>query len=127
MVMRVLLRTRTWRTISALAAILALAGGAAELGAQQQPQQQQPNDQSRRQPQQQTKPKATPQQQRPAAKTPPTTAAPAPKGEPLSPSQVGIPTTARQAFMVDPLTSTVLLYKDADQPMAPSSMAKMMT
>lgn len=119
--MHVLLRTRTWRTISACAAILALAGGA-ELAAQQ-PQQ---NDQSRRQPQQQSKPKATPQQ-RPAAKTPPTTAATAPKGEPPTPSQVGIATTARQAFMVDPLTSTVLLYKDADQPMAPSSMAKMMT
>ena len=29
--------------------------------------------------------------------------------------------------MVDPLTSTVLLYKDADTPMHPSSMAKMMT
>ena len=29
--------------------------------------------------------------------------------------------------MVDPQTSTVLLFKDADKPMHPSSMAKMMT
>ena len=29
--------------------------------------------------------------------------------------------------MIDPQTSTVLLFKDADKPMAPSSMAKMMT
>ena len=29
--------------------------------------------------------------------------------------------------MVDPQTSTVMLFKDADQPMAPSSMSKMMT
>ena len=55
--------------------------------------------------------------------------APAAKAEapPAAPSQVGIPTVAREAFMVDPQTSTVLLYKDADTPMAPSSMAKMMT
>ena len=51
----------------------------------------------------------------------------APKVEALPPSQVGIGTLARQAFMVDPQTSTVLLFKDADKPMAPSSMSKMMT
>jgi len=34
---------------------------------------------------------------------------------------------AKQAFMVDPQSSTVLLFKDADKPMHPSSMAKMMT
>jgi len=45
----------------------------------------------------------------------------------LPPSQVGIGTFARQAFMVDPQTSTVMLFKDAEQPMAPSSMSKMMT
>jgi D-alanyl-D-alanine carboxypeptidase (penicillin-binding protein 5/6) len=49
------------------------------------------------------------------------------KTEPLPPSQVGIGTLARQAFMVDPQTSSVLLYKEADTPMHPSSMAKMMT
>src|SRR5258708_3883777 len=42
-------------------------------------------------------------------------------------SQVGIGTLAQFAFMVDPQTSTVLLFKDADKPMHPSSMAKMMT
>src|SRR4030095_14083047 len=36
-------------------------------------------------------------------------------------------TLAQFAFMVDPQTSTVLLFKDADKPMHPSSMAKMMT
>lgn len=44
-----------------------------------------------------------------------------------TPSQIGIPTLAKQAYMVDPQTSTVLLYKDAEEPMAPSSMSKMMT
>jgi D-alanyl-D-alanine carboxypeptidase (penicillin-binding protein 5/6) len=131
MVMHVLLRTSSLRTISALLAVLAICGGGFELAAQQQQQQQQqqpqpsPNDPSRRQPA--AKPKPPPQ--RPAAKTPPATpgTAAAPKGEPPSPSQVGITTVAKQAFMVDPLTSTVMLYKDADAPMHPSSMAKMMT
>lgn len=49
------------------------------------------------------------------------------KTEALPPSQVGIGTLAKQAFMVDPQTSSVLLFKDADKPMHPSSMAKMMT
>ena len=52
---------------------------------------------------------------------------PAAKTEALPPSQIGIGTLAKQAFMVDPQTSTVLLFKDADKPMHPSSMAKMMT
>jgi serine-type D-Ala-D-Ala carboxypeptidase (penicillin-binding protein 5/6) len=50
-----------------------------------------------------------------------------PPTEALPPSQIGIGTTAQYAFMVDPQTSTVLLFKDADKPMHPSSMAKMMT
>lgn len=72
-------------------------------------------------------------QQKPPAKprtaTTPTkpNASAAAKTEALPPSQVGIGTLAKQAFMVDPQTSTVLLYKDADKPMHPSSMAKMMT
>ena len=77
--------------------------------------------------QQQQKPPAKP---RPGATAPkattPATKAEA-KPEALPPSQIGIGTLARQAFMVDPQTSTVLLFKDADKPMAPSSMAKMMT
>ncbi|MCA0301132.1 MAG: D-alanyl-D-alanine carboxypeptidase [Proteobacteria bacterium] len=80
--------------------------------------------------QQQQKPPAKP---RPNATTPPKAAATptakseAARTEALPPSQIGIGTLARQAFMVDPQTSTVLLFKDADKPMAPSSMAKMMT
>ncbi len=66
---------------------------------------------------------------KPRATTAPKPAAtpPAAKAEALPPSQIGIGTLARQAFMVDPQTSTVLLFKDADKPMHPSSMAKMMT
>ena len=66
---------------------------------------------------------------KPRATTAPKPAAtpPAAKTEALPPSQIGIGTLARQAFMVDPQTSTVLLFKDADKPMHPSSMAKMMT
>ena len=64
-----------------------------------------------------------------AAPAPKPGAAPpaAAKVEALPPSQIGIGTLAKQAFMVDPQTSTVLLFKDADKPMHPSSMAKMMT
>jgi serine-type D-Ala-D-Ala carboxypeptidase (penicillin-binding protein 5/6) len=78
-------------------------------------------------------PKRQNQQQKPPAKprttTQPkaTTQSTAAKTEALPPSQVGIGTLAKQAFMVDPQTSTVLLFKDADKPMHPSSMAKLMT
>ena len=79
-------------------------------------------------------PKRQNQQQKPPAKprtttTPakPTAPSIASKTEALPPSQVGIGTLSKQAFMVDPQTSTVLLFKDADKPMHPSSMAKMMT
>jgi len=81
--------------------------------------------------QQQEAPKR--QHQKPAAKPAPkqSTTRPgrneAPKAEALAPSQIGIGTLAQFAFMIDPQTSTVLLYKDADKPMHPSSMAKMMT
>ena len=74
-----------------------------------------------------------PTAQKPAKPPPKTTATTAkPKGDPtpaevLPPSQIGIPTAAQFAFMVDPQTSTVLLFKDADKSMHPSSMAKMMT
>ncbi len=80
-------------------------------------------------------PKRQNQQQKPPAKPRTTTTTPAKpsaastaaKTEALPPSQIGIGTLAKQAFMVDPQTSTVLLFKDADKPMHPSSMAKMMT
>jgi serine-type D-Ala-D-Ala carboxypeptidase (penicillin-binding protein 5/6) len=84
---------------------------------------------------QQTDPAAKRQTpQKPPAKPRATTTAPKPAGkteaaktEALPPSQIGIGTLAKQAFMVDPQSSTVLLFKDADKPMHPSSMAKMMT
>jgi len=83
--------------------------------------------------QQQETPKR--QNQKPPAKPapkPPQTAAKPGKNEPskteaLPPSQIGIGTLAQFAFMIDPQTSTVLLFKDADKPMHPSSMAKLMT
>jgi D-alanyl-D-alanine carboxypeptidase (penicillin-binding protein 5/6) len=79
-------------------------------------------------PKRQTQPQKPPAKPRttttPAKPTAPQAAA---KTEALPPSQVGIGTLAKQAFMVDPQTSTVLLFKDADRPMHPSSMAKMMT
>src|SRR6478609_7119671 len=66
------------------------------------------------------------QQQEPPKRTQPPKP-PAKPAETLPPSQIGIGTPAQYAFMVDPQTSTVLLFKDADKPMHPSSMAKMMT
>jgi D-alanyl-D-alanine carboxypeptidase (penicillin-binding protein 5/6) len=78
-------------------------------------------------------PPKRPQTTRPKAPAKPAQANPKPvapkadKTEGLPPSQVGIGTLAQFAFMVDPQTSTVLLFKDADKPMHPSSMAKMMT
>src|SRR6185503_3044288 len=95
-----------------LIVLLALAvGGASVSVAQQEPRRQQ-----------QQKPPAKPPPRTPPAKPPA-----AAKTEALPPSQIGIGTLARQAFMVDMQTNTVLLFKDADKPMAPSSMSKMMT
>lgn len=50
-----------------------------------------------------------------------------PTVEALPPSQIGIGTLARQALLIDATTDTILLFKDADKPMLPSSMAKLMT
>lgn len=47
--------------------------------------------------------------------------------EPMTPSQIGIDTLGKQAYLIDVNTGTVLLAKDADVAMKPSSMAKMMT
>src|SRR6185436_4754814 len=82
-------------------------------------------EQPRRQQTQPQKPAAKPKP--PAAASKPAAPTAAAKTEALPPSQVGIGTLARQAFMVDPQTSAVMLFKDADKPMHPSSMAKMMT
>jgi D-alanyl-D-alanine carboxypeptidase (penicillin-binding protein 5/6) len=54
-------------------------------------------------------------------------AAQAAKLDAAGPSQIGTMTIARFACMIDAETGAVLLAKDADKPMAPSSMAKMMT
>jgi D-alanyl-D-alanine carboxypeptidase (penicillin-binding protein 5/6) len=97
-----------------LALVLALAGF--ETFAQQS------DSTTRRQTHQ--KPPTKPRQS-PAAK--PSTKSEATKTEALPPSQIGVGTLAKQAYLVDPQTSTVLLFKDADKPMHPSSMAKMMT
>jgi D-alanyl-D-alanine carboxypeptidase (penicillin-binding protein 5/6) len=107
-----------WLRIDArrlLIVLLAIAvGGASVALAQQEPT-------PRRQ--QQQKPPAKPPQ-----RTQPAKPSAAVKGvEALPPSQIGIGTLAKQAFMVDMQTNTVLLFKDADKPMAPSSMSKMMT
>ncbi len=117
--MPVLFRTDRLRPLVALFAAAAVAGAAMTAHAQQQ-------EQPRRQQAQPQKPAAKP---RPPAATATKPAAPpaAAKLEALPPSQVGIGTLAQFAFMVDPQTSSVLLFKDADKPMHPSSMAKMMT
>src|SRR6266481_4257643 len=124
MVMLVWWLTDRLRPLVALLAVAGIAGSVVETYAQQQQ-----DPPPRRQ--QQQKPAAKPAQKPPAAtdKTTPTTKKPsiASRTEGLPPSQVGIGTLAQFAFMVDPQTSTVLLFKDADKPMHPSSMAKMMT
>jgi D-alanyl-D-alanine carboxypeptidase (penicillin-binding protein 5/6) len=45
----------------------------------------------------------------------------------LTRPSLAIETTAREAFMIDAMTSTVLLNKDADNLMPPASMSKIMT
>ncbi len=107
------------RSIVSLCTLAAFAALPVVASAQQQ-------DAPRRAPAQSQKPapKPRPQAQQPKGQA----AAPAAvKPEALPPSQIGIGTLARHAFMVDPQTSTVLLFKDADTPMPPSSMSKMMT
>lgn len=122
MVMHVSLRIDSRRALRALLApvlVAGLVGPSFEAFAQQ--------DQQRRQQTQPQKPAAksrAPQQGTATNRSEKSTAA---KVEALPPSQIGVGTLARFAFMVDPQTSTVLLYKDAETPMAPSSMAKMMT
>lgn len=114
--MLVLLGIDRLRPVVALFAAASIAGAGMAAYAQQQD----PPRRQQTQPQKRTKPPA-------ATPAKPATPPAAAKSEALPPSQVGIGTYARQGFMVDPQTSTVMLFKDADQPMAPSSMSKMMT
>ena len=73
--------------------------------------------------------------QQPGAPSPPSRRRPsrrspggqAPNYDALPPSQIGIGTLAKTAYVIDAVTDTVLLFKDADPGTAPSSMAKMMT
>jgi serine-type D-Ala-D-Ala carboxypeptidase (penicillin-binding protein 5/6) len=116
MEMPVLCLTDLLRHLTAFAVAAGLAGAPVVALAQNDPP---PKRQQQQKPP--PKPRATTTQPK-AAATPP-----AAKTEALPPSQIGIGTLARQAFMVDPQTSTVLLFKDADKPMPPSSMAKEMT
>ena len=68
------------------------------------------------------------QSTKPAKPKPPTAKqAAAAKLDAAAPSDIGPTTVARYAYMIDMQTGTVLLAKDANKPMAPSSMAKMMT
>lgn len=115
--MPVLSLTERLRPLVALLVVAILAGPPVAALAQQ-------SDQPKRQTQQPQKPPAKP---RGTTTTPKPATSAAAKTEALPPSQVGIGTLAKQAFMVDPQTSTVLLFKDADKPMHPSSMAKLMT
>lgn len=115
--MPVLFPTDRLRTLVALLATATIAGMALPVHAQQ--------EQPRRQQAPAQKPPAKPKPSATPAK--PSAAPAAAKTEALPPSQIGIGTLARYAFMVDPQTSAVLLFKDAEQPMPPSSMSKMMT
>ena len=114
--MPVSLRTDRLRALLGTIVALALVGAGIDVLAQQT------EPPAKRQTQQ--KPPAKPRQ---TGSTKPSAKSEAAKTEALPPSQIGIGTLARQAYMVDPQTSTVLLFKDADKPMHPSSMAKMMT
>jgi serine-type D-Ala-D-Ala carboxypeptidase (penicillin-binding protein 5/6) len=116
MVMLVWWRTERLRLIMALLAMAGIAGSVPCAYSQQA--------EPSRQYAQAQKPAPKPAKPRAATKS---TTSQTTKADPPTPSQVGIPTAAKQAFMVDPQTSTVLLYKDAELPMAPSSMSKMMT
>ncbi|MBN9514753.1 MAG: D-alanyl-D-alanine carboxypeptidase [Alphaproteobacteria bacterium] len=121
--MHVSLRIDSRRALRALLApvlVAGLVGPSLDAFAQQQ-------DQQRRQQTQPQKPAAKPRAPQQGTTTNRSEKSTAAKVEALPPSQIGVGTLARFAFMVDPQTSTVLLYKDAETPMAPSSMAKMMT
>ena len=122
MVRHVLLRIdRIWSLVL-LVALANIAGPISDVSAQQ-------SEQPRRQ-QVQPKPKtpAKPAPQQPAASGPKqAAAAQAARLDAAGPSQIGPPTVARFACLIDAQTGAVLLAKDAEKPMAPSSMAKMMT
>lgn len=103
------------RSVLVLLAVAGIAGLASGADAQQQA------PAKRQQTEKPAKPAAKPLTPKQAA------AAQAAKLDAAGPSEIGTTTIARFACMIDAQTGTVLLAKDADKPMAPSSMAKMMT
>src|SRR5476649_2006848 len=121
MVRHVLLRiNRVW-SLALLLAFAGIAGSIVDVSAQQ-------SEQPRRQ-QVQPKPKtpAKPAAQQPASGPKQAAAAQAARLDAAGPSQIGTTTVARFACMIDADTGAVILAKDAEKPMAPSSMAKMMS
>src|ERR1700761_6320518 len=122
MVRHVLWRIDRTSFLALLLALTAIAGPALDVYAQQA---EQPKRQgtARPRPPAAAKPAQTPAQPGPKQAA----AAQAAKLEAAGPSQIGPPTIARFACLIDAQTGTVLLAKDAEKPMAPSSMAKMMT
>lgn len=120
MVRHVLLRIDRFLSLTLVLALVGLGGPVTDVSAQQ-------TDQPRRQQQQKPKPPAKPAAEKPALGPKAAAAAQAAKLEAAGPSQIGPPTVARWACLIDAQTGAVLLAKDAEKPMAPSSMAKMMT
>ncbi len=118
MVRRVLLRIDRLRILALLLVLAGIAGPVVDACAQQA------EPARRQQPQQKPRPVAKPTAQ-PGPKA--AAAAQAAKLDAAGPSQIGTTTVARFACMIDAQTGAVLLAKDAEKPMAPSSMAKMMT
>jgi serine-type D-Ala-D-Ala carboxypeptidase (penicillin-binding protein 5/6) len=104
--------------VALLLALAGIAGPIVDVWAQQ-------TEQTRRP--QKPKPAAKPAAPQPASGPKQAAAAQAAKLDAAGPSQIGPPTVARFACLIDAQTGAVLLAKDAEKPMAPSSMAKMMT
>jgi serine-type D-Ala-D-Ala carboxypeptidase (penicillin-binding protein 5/6) len=120
MVRHVLWRIDRNRLLALLLSLTAVAGLAIDVHAQ--------TEQPRRQQGTKPRPAAKPPAQTPAQPGPKqAAAAQAAKLDAAGPSQIGPPTVARFACLIDAQTGAVLLAKDAEKPMAPSSMAKMMT
>src|SRR5471030_92742 len=122
--MPVLWRTDRLRALMSILAAAGVCGLALNADAQQSP------TPPKQQAQQAQKPAAKPPAKSPQATTTPKQTPQqqlAAKLDGAGPSQIGTSTIAPYAFMVDAQTTAVLLFKDADKPMAPSSMAKMMT
>jgi D-alanyl-D-alanine carboxypeptidase (penicillin-binding protein 5/6) len=118
MVRRVLFRIDLTRIFALFLVLAGIAGPVVDACAQQADP---PRRQQNQKPKPPAKPAAAPVGPKAAA------AAQAAKLEAAAPSQIGTTTVARFACMIDAQTGAVILAKDAEKPMAPSSMAKMMT